>query len=214
MYLIIFTFFFIQSFCVASQEKFFDAIRYKNANIEITYKAFLNAVIDCKTEEAEQFLKADPTLLHQKDKYGRSPLHWAVLSNSLEMVSLLIKYHAEIEEKDAQGNTSLHIAAQYGLEKIVDLLIKSGASLEAQNTFGSTPLHNAVDMNKKEVVLLLLQMGSSVNKKNYQGRTPLDKAKKWENVETIEILEKYAACAETKTDSPERKLPLKENKLS
>ncbi|GAB9477693.1 hypothetical protein Gpo141_00014820, partial [Globisporangium polare] len=80
----------------------------------------------------------------QVDHLGRSALHWAALSGTDEIVTLLLRNGASIDLPDKlEGLTPLHYAAYYGHVKITRLLVNGGASLTALDNRKLNPLQLA-----------------------------------------------------------------------
>jgi ankyrin repeat protein len=88
-----------------------------------------------------------------------SPLHFAVLSGSTELVRLLISNGADVNASSADGDTPLHTASKEGFSDLVWLLGYNGADVEARNELGRTALHIAAFRGNAEVVELLLRAG-------------------------------------------------------
>lgn len=64
-----------------------------------------------------------------QDKYGNTPLHYAVKCGSLEMVKLLVEAGADIKTRNQANMTPLHIAIYGGYFGLVEYLVKeAGAS--------------------------------------------------------------------------------------
>lgn len=77
----------------------------------------------------EAFLAARKLDIDTQDKYGNTPLHYAVKCGSLEMVKMLVEAGAVVKTKNAAGMSSLHIAIYGGYFGIVEYLVKeAGAS--------------------------------------------------------------------------------------
>lgn len=80
----------------------------------------------------------------QVDHLGRTALHWAALSGSDEIVTLLLRNGASIDLPDAlEGLTPLHYASYYGHVKITRLLVNAGASLTMTDHRRMNPLQLA-----------------------------------------------------------------------
>jgi hypothetical protein len=61
------------------------------------------------TEKVRELLKTDSTLAELRDETGQSPLHYAVLSNSVPLVELLIEEGIDPNVKDNEGRTPLTV---------------------------------------------------------------------------------------------------------
>lgn len=104
------------------------------------------------------------------------PLEWAISSDNLELVKLLVDRGAEVKTKTDVGSTPLHTAADRGDTEIAAILIAHGAEVNAKITGGTTPLHNAAENGSADIVKLLLSKGAEVDAKLYNGITPLFQA--------------------------------------
>ncbi len=63
--------------------------------------------------------------INAKDKYGRTPLHWALSSNSEEMVELLVDHGAGVNAKNLQGKTPLYYAwGRSGVDREIAEILK------------------------------------------------------------------------------------------
>ena len=100
--------------------------------------------------------------------YHKPFLHYAVLKGDKDMVSLLIKYNADVNKKDLTEEVI------YGIE-------------EPDNT----PLHCAVEKGSKEIVYLLLSEGANTNEVNHEGQTPLMLAEKLDRREIAALIENW-----------------------
>ncbi|KAK6344781.1 hypothetical protein TWF718_006737 [Orbilia javanica] len=114
--------------------------------------------------------------------YG-TPLHFAVLHNSLEIAALLLKYGANFRALTKKGYTALHIAA--GEEKVelktMEFVLNNGAPTSGpilqKNEPKNSPLHvllpNKESAHGTSKLALLLKSGLDVNAVNSEGETPL-----------------------------------------
>jgi ankyrin repeat protein len=108
----------------------------------------------------------------QPDPFGRTPLHLAVLENSVELVQFLISSGADINEKDKLGLTALHFAAQGGHKEIILLLrCQDNINMNAVDNNGNSALHLGVE--HPHCVHLLVSGKNRTDKsiKNYVGKT-------------------------------------------
>lgn len=104
--------------------------------------------------------------VHDRDEYGRTPLHYAVLDDPIGSAS-------DWKEKDPARRETLRIRrAEYRLAN-TNKLITAGADVDAKDVGDWTPLHFAARTDSPEVVQLLLDSGADVNAINGRGETSI-----------------------------------------
>lgn len=130
-----------------------------------------NAISDWNIQKVREILDAYPICLINMEE--KSPLAYACEEGSPEIVELLLKKNACVNERDASDNTPLHFAAGKGYDDIIKLLISQKAEVNAANCHGDTPLFWAVNTNHIESAKLLIENGAYVNQKNEYEWTPL-----------------------------------------
>jgi ankyrin repeat protein/L-ascorbate metabolism protein UlaG (beta-lactamase superfamily) len=105
---------------------------------------------------------------------SRTPLHFAVSSDSINTVKILVQSGALINVTDENGMTPLHIAASNGTFEITRFLIDNGALLNVKDAqYGATELHIAATLGYEEIVALLIENNAQIDAKDNQGKTPL-----------------------------------------
>jgi len=77
--------------------------------------------------------------MDEVDEYGRSPLHYAVLTNDLATAEARIGAGDDPNIEDVNGFTPLHFAAQEGAIDIARFLLSSGADVDRRDAHGNTP---------------------------------------------------------------------------
>ena len=141
---------------------------------------FLDRGIDVNaTEEVIQNTDGSGTF-----RGGGTPLHNAVMSNSLDVVKFLISRGADVNRKGgAAGWTPLHravIARNEQSAEIVPYLISQGADVTATTRGGETPLHLAAGQSNPitgpYICQFLITNKANVNARGQAGRTPMDVA--------------------------------------
>ena len=127
-----------------------------------------------------------------KDDYGRSPVHYAVCNNHLEVVKILNRYkqHDSINSQDNNGDTPLHYACRIGHLDIAQYLISEAlCDPSCKNNDGDTPLHTACHNDRLHVVQYLLSTGKvDPLIKNKNGDTPLHIACRNDRLHIVQYL--------------------------
>lgn len=105
---------------------------------------------------------------------GKSPLHIAALSGSVDKLQCLLKQGVDPKTRDLNGNTFFHLAAR---DDKVDVLQEflSEVSVNDVNDEGDTALHIACKYGQLASVDILLSK-FKLDSKNKQGMTPLHEA--------------------------------------
>ncbi|KAI0467992.1 ankyrin repeat-containing domain protein [Xylaria cf. heliscus] len=94
-----------------------------------------------------------PTLINQKDKLGRTPLHLAlqlvaVTDENIAAVTMLLKAGADPLLTDGDGNSSLHIMSCHlytgELRDLFRDLLRRGCAINGRNIHGQTPLFSSM----------------------------------------------------------------------
>ncbi|QYS95164.1 Protein SSH4 [Trichoderma simmonsii] len=133
-----------------------------------------------------------------------TPLHLAVISNSLESVKLLLSASVDLNARDSDKKTPLFLAAEKGYGDIADTLILAGAELNADDKEGRTPLYVASFFGHLSIVQVLL--GSKdpirqvdVEKRASRGWTPLHAAH--DNSQITKLLLRANATVDCRTQN-------------
>ena len=114
---------------------------------------------------------------HYLDEEGNMPIHYATMSENLNVVQYLVEQqNVNVNSKGNGGRSPLHFACENGNLDIVKYLISKGANKEAKDDLGNTPLHKAANFNKKDIVKYLLDNGANKNITNNSAERPYDHA--------------------------------------
>jgi len=171
---------------------------------EIMQIQLCKAANDGEANKLKELLKngasAKPYMLEHKYDLWLSPLHEAVISMEVELVSILLLNGADanFEHETLYGHgTPLHCVlynpfSGYSKEKkqIAKLLIDANAHISARNKNEETPLHLASKTNDIEIAKLLIEAGAKLMDRDKDGKTPLDYA---ESAEMITLLKAHGA---------------------
>lgn len=96
---------------------------------------------------------------------GRTPLHWAATSNSVDIARYLIDQGADVNRGDSGGWTPLHIAGMPATSDFVPVIDSCAFALTSVSWLASGGF--------EDVVTELLGSGADVNQGNAKGLTDL-----------------------------------------
>jgi ankyrin repeat protein len=172
-----------------TKEQTYAQLRQKMVNM-MTHRESSEESID-DTEELEQILNQEPSLINLKDSLQNTPLHFAVsmyTEDGLKSVKLLLSRGADLNAKNKDESTPLHLVLvddrEIGLNsytiEITKLLISHKADLNARDKDGFTPIYMLLNGYTSEFTLQLIQLlidnGAKLNVRDDRNWTPLDDA--------------------------------------
>jgi uncharacterized protein len=113
----------------------------------------------------------DGTSPNQTDEDGATTgLHVAASSGNLQIIAILYKAGANINERDSVGSTPLDHAAEQDQIEAAKLLLDMKASVNDQNKNGMTALMFAAKTGDVDLVQTFLSHGANPNLSDYTGR--------------------------------------------
>ncbi len=101
------------------------------------------------------------------------PLHYAVRSGSLRMVTILVNHRAFVDCTSSSKKTPLMVACEEEDHDIVEILLDRGASTLTHDAMGNRPIHYAVKSRAQACLRRLLSSDADVNATNHMEETPL-----------------------------------------
>lgn len=140
---------------------------------------------------------------------GTTALHWAVMWNNDEAVSLLIRAGANVKAANRYGATPLSEAVAAGGAAMIDALLKAGADAKTLTTAdGETVLMTAARAGNVDAVRLLLDRGADVNaREQYKGQTALMWAAAERHPAVVKLLLERGADWRVRSFDRETKIP-------
>lgn len=121
---------------------------------------------------ARQLLRLNARVNPGKDARW-PPLHRAVLSESAEMVRLLLGHGADPNLPDSDGMYPIHIAGLNERCEVLKVLISGGARLDTRDAQGYSAFLAAAGGGSKEQMELLIQLGADWREVDRKGNTGL-----------------------------------------
>lgn len=109
--------------------------------------------------------------LKTKNHVGSTLLHFAAISDSPEMVQLVLDYGLDLNVRDQFGNSAVHEAVSYQTRKSLDFLLDKFKVTQFYNEILDEALGAAYDF---EIIQLLLARGANPNALDSEGRRLLD----------------------------------------
>ena len=99
--------------------------------------------------------------IEQREASGRTPLLLAAMTDSLEVLRLLIATGAQVDARETgTGNTALMLAANRGYLEVLRVLIAAGADVQAVAEDGWTARQAAEMIGDDEAAALLRAAGA------------------------------------------------------
>jgi ankyrin repeat protein len=140
--------------------------------------AIFAAAMQGQTEQVEQLLSANRSLVSAVSTDGWSALHLAAFFGAADTARTLLNKGADVNLRstNAMQNLALHAAAAGGHAEIVKLLLDRGAPASARQHGGWTALHAAAQTGNLEMAQALITAGADVSARAENNQQPLDLA--------------------------------------
>lgn len=108
-----------------------------------------------------------------RDKLGDTALLVAARKGNDDVLSLLLRHHADITARDARGESPQHNAALSGHGSTMKILLEAGADVSAKDGQNRSSIHCAVAEGHATVVEVLLKAGADIEEQNADGESLL-----------------------------------------
>lgn len=118
-----------------------------------------------------KLVKTGVQINYKEPDDGNSALHLATSTDNLEIISLLLKFGADINSINNKMQTPLHYTIWHHIdnEQIIALLLNNGANPNAKDNWGMTPLHFTAQISNAKINVLLLEAGADIHASNRYG---------------------------------------------
>ena len=111
---------------------------------------------------------AQGSSLQERDRYGQTPLHLALLLKKPDLALEFIRQGADVNARLPDGSTPLVMAIDKDQGDVVDELLKRKARVDSPVS-GSNPLFNAVRSNNRALFEELVRAGAQTNRADADG---------------------------------------------
>lgn len=134
----------------------------------------------CKNNQkgvVQAFMKRGGVDVNKRDESGNTPLIYACLKGSRDLVKLLLENDADASLANQKSRMPLHFAAETGNYQIISLLLDAGADVNCTDNDGVTPLMLLAKNGKTDAALKLLQNPEiDINRRDNASRMAIDYA--------------------------------------
>lgn len=115
------------------------------------------AVTNNDTAIVELLLKHGANPNQGVKKTGNAkPLDMACQEGLLDVIKILVKYGADVNDKGFRGQTPIRTAARNGWLDVIKYLVGNGAEFDMPANDGATPLESAAAKGHLEIVKILI----------------------------------------------------------
>ena len=157
----------------------------------------------------ELFSSTRKVFCNERDIWGYTPLHRAVINYHFETAEALVRNGCLVNVPDENKRVPLHVAASYGHLETTKILLDSGANINWQDSRGRTPLYLAVVGKHEKVVVELVKRGANVNLAHAVNHmTPLALAAQKGLVACVKILIEGGSRCSSRNSSENEVVPL------
>jgi ankyrin repeat protein len=134
--------------------------------------------------------------------YG-TPLNAALDGAHADVAQLLLRHCVDVDVRDHHGRTALHLAAYHGFLGVTRTLVERNADIHVRSNFRVTPLHQTMNWwfeksestqnGRLDVTKFLLERGADPDVKDTEDETPLHHASAFGSVQGAQLMLKYGA---------------------
>lgn len=160
------------------------------------FEEFIDAIADKKKTKVRRMIK-NGFNVNTANENGRTPLMMAVQVGNIDMLKMLIKAGANLEQTAKESETPfLYACRATGDVKVIEYLIKQGVNTKARNVFGHNALFMAAEYNKswKVVEYLINTKLYDINDQNCNYKyTPLMAAVRCNTIDVVNVLIEHGA---------------------
>lgn len=142
---------------ILAKDSIDDAMAIHIASAKGYYKV-VEAILD---SAAARNSKID--IVNAGDNTGTTPLMWAAMNNQVTVISILIKYKANVNMQDDDGWTPLHFAAASDSYRATEILLNNGADANIADIEGKMAVNVTTDTDIEALLNKYMTVTQSEN---------------------------------------------------
>jgi uncharacterized protein len=132
--------------------------------------------------------ESNSTLLREKNKFQRAPLHVALQNRRFETAEILSSMDELLDIEDEDGRKAIHYAARYGDSRLLGACAEKMQTIDDADHHKKTALHFAAESSDISAVMLLIEKGANVHAEDAKGFNVLHYAVLSENKDIVKWL--------------------------
>lgn len=130
---------------------------YLDERKEELFEILRMAALDGDLATVQAFLDEWPETIDARDRYGLTPLEYAVSGGHKDVAAELIRRGANVNTKATLGQTPLLMAVRKGLKDMVVFLLENGADASTETLYNWTAHEWATKGGKDEIAKILAE---------------------------------------------------------
>ena len=139
-------------------------------------------------------------IFHNRDERGKTPLMWASLNNSVDVIKFILSSGANLYARDFFGQTAFLHACRGNMRDVLEFLARKGARIHDIDSDGQHGVHHAARENTNDVLELLTQkLQADIHIRDWRNRLPIHHAAASGNTDNVLFLIQNGSCLNSKS---------------
>jgi ankyrin repeat protein len=136
--------------------------------------SLIHAAAEVAPVELVQLLVSLGADINEQDKWGETPIFYAVDEPNVPVAEMLLSIGAQLDTMNYKGHCPIYVVAIEGNIDAIEFLLAHNVPIDQKTEYGSTALHVAVCGGYEDLVDYLIGHGADVNARDStMGKTPL-----------------------------------------
>ncbi|XP_078592276.1 uncharacterized protein LOC144871122 isoform X2 [Branchiostoma floridae x Branchiostoma japonicum] len=135
----------------------------------------MQACLEGNTKAVQAIIRKQPSSVHEKDSFGKTPLHYTVENTHPDCTSVLLAANPRlVNVQDGNGYAALHFAAMAGNTVVLERLMQSpDVNVNIEDNEKHTPVHWATVCGHPTCIELLVHHDATAETADIHGAFPL-----------------------------------------